>query len=386
MASLPGWAALPDALEQSSRYTVQVGSDRVPLLLRFEEAGKKLDRDRNGVLSPKELAATAKDLPGGLRVDLDDYCQGMAHELTGTPSTFASGYPSAVQIEAALAALRETYPQQVTLVSLGPSWQSRAVWAVRVSAGDGQERPRIAVIAQQHAREWIAHQVALASLRALLEDPANADLLETFEFWFVPLANPDGYEYSRLVEPMWRKNRGGSVGRDAEPLGVDLNRNFATEHFRRPGDSSESFEDDWGGSDRPYSSQYRGPQAGSEPETLYLQSLLSLPAMAGVIDVHGFGCKVVLPNPATKVPESDYQALAQGMLAALGPDYEVLRFRDLYPITGHLAAYADQRGIAGITLEVGKAFQPHPSKVRDTAGLGARGVLAFARALAKIRD
>jgi hypothetical protein len=266
---------------------------------------------------------------------------------------------------------------------LGPTPEGRKIVAVRVAAADGLDRPKIAVIAQQHAREWMAHQVALASLRALLEDPANADLMQAFEFWFVPLANPDGYEYSRLVDPMWRKNRGEIS--DSSSKGVDLNRNFPAD-FRRDGDSFESVEDDWGASDRPYSSQYRGGRSGSEPETRDLQKLLDLPGMLGVVDVHGFGCKVVLPNQKTRVDDKRYQSLAQSMVEALGPDYEVLRYKDLYPITGHLAAYADQRGVAGITLEVGKAFQPNPAKIQEVARVGSRGVMAFARTMMGLRD
>lgn len=38
----------------------------------------------------------------------------------------------------------------------------------------------------------------------------------------MPLANPDGYEYSHTTDRLWRKNRSGK-GRCA---GIDLNRNF----------------------------------------------------------------------------------------------------------------------------------------------------------------
>ena len=33
-------------------------------------------------------------------------------------------------------------------------------------------------------------------LNQLVTNPNNRDLLEMFDFYFLPVANPDGYEYS----------------------------------------------------------------------------------------------------------------------------------------------------------------------------------------------
>ena len=355
---------------------MQVGSERLPILSDYEKWAAKLDRDNDKRLSFDEMAATTRDLPGGLRVDPDDYVLGMGREFSGTLSHYAAGYPDSSQIESQLTAIATAHPDLVQVTSLGPTPEGRSVTALRVGRDDGMERPRIAVVAGQHAREWMAPQVALTSLRELLEDPSNADLLQRFEFWFVPLANPDGYEYSRTADPMWRKNRGGVE--EGEARGVDLNRNFDAD-YRREGDTAESTRDDWGASDSPYSAQYRGKTPASEPETRYLQTLLDKPGLVGVVDVHGFGCKVVLPNESS---DPTYLASASAMKEALGPEYEVVRYERLYPITGHLAAYADQRGVIGMTLEVGGAFQPNPARIPQVAEQASRGVLAFARAMA----
>ena len=379
-------AASLDGFDQgeplSHHYTVWLDQQKLPILAAFEELAHKLDRDRDKVLTVEELAATAKRLPGNLRVDLADYTLGLAHELTGTPSIYATGYPDAAQVEETLWQLADAHADRAKLILLGRTVEGRPVHALRVSKGDGVERPKLAVVAHQHAREWMSHQAALVTLRALLQDPANADLLEAFDFWFVPLANPDGYEYSRRHEPMWRKNRGPTSLAGAR--GVDLNRNFEAD-FRPASDQPDSTDDDWGASDRPHSAMYRGAHAGSEPETRFLQALLDLPDLVGVVDVHGFGCKIVLPDEV-RTDEGLYRKAAQSMLEALGSEYEILRYRELYPISGHLAAYADQRGAVAITLEVGQSFQPHPTKIERVAGQAARGVLAFARAIRSERS
>eukprot|EP00976_Prorocentrum_cordatum_P039056 794328-Prorocentrum_minimum.AAC.1 len=57
--------------------------------------------------------------------------------------------------------------------------------------------------------------------------PAFAEALQDLQVVWVPMANPDGYEFSRTSERMWRKNRrGGMENRVGPCAGVDLNRNF----------------------------------------------------------------------------------------------------------------------------------------------------------------
>lgn len=49
-----------------------------------------------------------------------------------------------------------------------------------------------------HAREWIANAVATYMIRELVENyEQNKDLVDNLNFHILPLANPDGYEYSR---------------------------------------------------------------------------------------------------------------------------------------------------------------------------------------------
>lgn len=69
------------------------------------------------------------------------------------------------------------------------------------------------------------------------------------------------------------------------------------------------------------------------------------------------------------------------MQEALGEDYQPLTFGELYPVTGSLSSYADRAGAPGVTLELGRAFRPHPSKMDEVSRRGVLGVLAFARAL-----
>ena len=353
----------------SDRYKVEILGQRRPILWQFERNAEEIDRDHNRILTLAEFAAIASRLPGGLSTD-EDFALGMAYEYAGLQNPYALDYPNSSEVEAKIRSIAEAHPENSALRLLGSTSENRPVWALRLGPRQDDSRPKVAIIATQHAREWIAPQVALAAVASLLDDPEQRDILQTFEVWVVPLSNPDGYDYSLSTDAMWRKNR----------RGVDLNRNFDAD-FRRPGDRPEGVHDDWGASDYPESAQYRGPGPASEAETRVLQELLSFPGMVGVIDVHGFGNKIVLPNVPTHTSNDLYQSVATAMSQAMAPDYEILRYEQLYPITGHLGAYADGLGIPGVTLEVGRAFHPNPSKIPAVSKQAVEGILAYLRAL-----
>ena len=89
-------------------------------------------------------------------------------------------------------------------------------------------------IGAQHAREWITPEMNRRLMHYLLDnywrDRKVRKLVNERELWIVPVANPDGYDFT--FEPgqrLWRKNLRDNNG-DGEITpgdGVDLNRNFA---------------------------------------------------------------------------------------------------------------------------------------------------------------
>lgn len=61
-------------------------------------------------------------------------------------------------------------------------------------------------------------------MHRLVEDSdSSEELLEHVDWLIIPMDNPDGYEYTRSVDRLWRKNR-RQISRKC--FGVDLNRNF----------------------------------------------------------------------------------------------------------------------------------------------------------------
>lgn len=81
----------------------------------------------------------------------------------------------------------------------GRSYEGRPIRAVRLSRKAGNKA--VFIEANIHAREWIASATATWLLNELLTsvDPAIRDLSENLDWYFVPIFNVDGFDFSHRV-------------------------------------------------------------------------------------------------------------------------------------------------------------------------------------------
>jgi len=145
-------------------------------------------------------------------------------------STFATaaataGYHSAEQLEQDLRALAEQHPDIAELREIGRSLENRPIWALRLGDRHGTDR-KVLLLGCHHAREWISVEVPYLLAEHLL-DAAGADPVQRWlqrgEIWVAPMINPDGHEFSRTENRLWRKNRRQNANGS---FGVDPNRNY----------------------------------------------------------------------------------------------------------------------------------------------------------------
>ena len=62
----------------------------------------------------------------------------------------------------------------------------------------GTTKPVIWIDGGIHAREWISPATVTYIIHELLENAgSHVDILSEYDFYVMPLVNPDGYEYSR---------------------------------------------------------------------------------------------------------------------------------------------------------------------------------------------
>jgi len=236
---------------------------------------------------------------------------------------------------------------------LGTSNQGREIIAIRLT-GNAQSRPvgsRPAVLYQgtTHAREWISTEVS-RRLMHWFADPSGPNrkaaerLLRRRELWFVPVVNPDGYQYTFDEERLWRKNLRDNNG-DGEITnvdGVDLNRNYP-ERWNY---------DDEGSSSDASSETYRGPEPGSEPETQADMGLFDQVPFEFAISYHSYGQLLLYPEGwQVQTPSRDdpiYIALsgtdADPAIKGFDPDVSA----ELYTTNGEFTdwAHGDENTLA----------------------------------------
>lgn len=169
-----------------------------------------------------------------------------------------------------LDSLAQSYKSLVKVQTIGYSYENRPLKLIKISKKSSLPRQQqlqkqvVFIDAGCHAREWITISCALYCVQKLVEySRLHDDLLSRFDFHILPVANPDGYEYSHTVNRFWRKTRRPIRLQQFGKFnfGTDLNRNYDF-HWQ---DASAN----------PSKYTFRGDKPFSEPETRALRSYLS---------------------------------------------------------------------------------------------------------------
>src|SRR3954447_20390748 len=222
-------------------------------------------------LGPKAARATGGDSPNSYYDVFRSYSEpgGIADELR---------------------ALAANNRDVVKLVQIGTSLLGKPILAIKITddarnEADGS-KPAVLYGATNHAREWITPEVDRRIAHWIIDnrdDPRVQQLLKKTELWFLPVQNPDGYDYTftcgqgtavKVCGPgeansnrLWRKtlrdNNGNGIYGDSTD-GVDPNRNFPEQWAL----------DEEGSSANISNADYRGPYANSEPENFAYDRLL----------------------------------------------------------------------------------------------------------------
>ena len=249
-------------------------------------------------------------------------------------------------------------PGITKLVTIGRTVRGENIVALKVSRHarrmrDGR-RPATLLIGGQHAREWISPETVRRLAHHVIDgyrtDRVLTDLIDTTELWFVPVANPDGYDYTFTPgNRLWRKNLrdNDGDGRITAVDGVDLNRNFPTKWGY----------DDEGSSPDGGSEAYRGTGPASEPETRAVDRLMERVGFEFLVNYHSAAEAVLYGTTwqvATPTPDDAlYEALVGDQASSAVPGYLPGLRADLYSGNGILDEHANiAYGTLGVTVEM----------------------------------
>lgn len=195
-------------------------------------------------------------------------------------------------IRAQLQKIAATYPHLAELSNIGNSIQGRPLLALRLTNERVRQRkPQALILATHHAREWVATEVAMRLIKYLTtnygSDSRVTSLLDTVEVWVIPVANPDGYQYTFTTERLWRKNLRDNDGDGQITIsdGVDLNRNFPS-FWGYENEGSTPI-----GSDE----TYRGMSPNSEPETQAVVNFILNNGFKFILSYHTYGNLILYP-------------------------------------------------------------------------------------------
>lgn len=269
-----------------------------------------------------------------------------------------------------------SHPELAEWIDVGDSWMKttgRGGYDIRVlkltNKNKVGDKPKLFVNSAIHAREYTTAPLNLAFANWLIDGYGNdADatwILDQHEVHLMLQTNPDGRKQAE-TGILWRKNANQNYcGSGSNNRGADLNRNFSFTWNNTNGTGS---------SGNQCSSTYRGPSAGSEPETQaiegYVRSLwpdsrgpnrsdAAPRTTSGIhIDVHSYSELVLWPWGETSQPApngSDLQTL--GRKFAFFNGYSPEQSIGLYATDGTSDAVSyGELGVAAYTFELGTAF------------------------------
>ncbi|XP_035228738.1 carboxypeptidase B-like [Stegodyphus dumicola] len=277
-------------------------------------------------------------------------------------NAFFSSYRRLNEIHEFVDKLSEDYPNITEVISVGKSSEGRDLKAIKIGSKTSTKSSKSAIWIDGgiHAREWISPATVTYIAYRLTNDYSSdeevKDLVDHFDWYILPVVNPDGYEFSHNFNRMWRKSRRGGF---IFCKGVDLNRNFGF-HWKEGGSSSS-----------PCSDTYAGSQAFSEPETKAISDYLSQRKenFIAYLAVHSYSQLWLTPWGWTSDLPDDYDqmvAVAQEATQALsevhGTKYRIGSSTNiLYVATGGADDWA--YGSAGIKYS-------YTLELRDTGRYG----------------
>jgi murein tripeptide amidase MpaA len=209
-----------------------------------------------------------------------------------------------------LDAARAAVPAISAVETIGRSYENREIRLIKLGIGySTNTKPIVFIDSLIHAREWITGASVSYYVQYLVDGYLNNNaaviaLLTKYDFYILPVVNPDGYEFTHTSTRLWRKTRAPNSGSTC--IGTDANRNW---------------NNNWnlnGASQNPCSETYSGTGASSTPEVRALSDyLLSLvPRVKVYFPVHSYSQLLLYSyGYSSALPPTNAALLARGQQA-----------------------------------------------------------------------
>jgi carboxypeptidase T len=279
--------------------------------------------------------------------------------VTGFGYGSMGGFYTYNEVNAQLDSMYVHYPGLITLKqSIGTTLGGRPIYMVKITNSSiTHAKPQASYMGMHHAREPMGMECMIYFMYYLLENyNSNSSvkyLVDNRELYFVPVVNPDGYEYNRSTNPsgggLWRKNRKNNGD---GTYGVDLNRNYGPNaYWNAPNGGSSTITGD---------ETYRGTAPFSENEIAAIRDYYAAHQFKNSISYHTYGNDMIYPYGALnkETPDSIYfREYAKDMTGYNGYIYGT----DMQTVGYHTRGGSDDYIYDGDTvLNGGKIFAMTP--------------------------
>ncbi|KAF7557160.1 hypothetical protein G7Z17_g875 [Cylindrodendrum hubeiense] len=187
--------------------------------------------------------------------------------------------------------LNAAFSQNSEIFVAGKSYQGRDIYGIHFwGAGGKGKKPAVYFHATVHAREWIAAPVEEYHAWQLINGYLTNDtqitaIVDSYDFYFIPFSNPDGFVYTQTTNRLWRKNR--QPRSSSSCIGTDNNRNWPFQWSLSGGASTNPCDED-----------YKGLAASDTPEITTLVNYTKSINTNGIklfIDFHSYGQYILQP-------------------------------------------------------------------------------------------
>ena len=304
--------------------------------------------------------------------------------------------------------LVSAYPTHAETFTVGTSVQGRVITGIHIYGSGGKgTKPAIIFHGTVHAREWITTMVtqyfSYLLLSSYATDTAIKAFVDKYDFYIIPVVNPDGecrytqilggwnvlancsccvgFVYSQTTQRLWRKNR--QTDSSSSCVGRDINRNWAWKWDLPGGASTDPCSETFRGIPYPpnknlyphINPNLPGRAAGDTPEFQSLSTFQNrlagtTPGVKLYIDWHSYSQVFMTPYGYTcatlPTNNAELQTLAKGDVAAVkansGMKYTAGGIcNTLYAVTG---------GSVDYTYDVSKVKYSFTTELRDTGTYG----------------
>jgi extracellular matrix protein 14 len=246
------------------------------------------------------------------------------------PELFFSEYQRLSTIHIWMNEVAKPHAGHAELISVGSSYEGREILGLKLSGHwrdqGSAKRETILITGGAHGREWISvssvNYLALQFISSYGKDTMRTRMADAFDWVFVPVLNPDGYEYSWTTDRFWRKTR--------QPTHYALCDGFDL-------DKAYGYQFDFSTSTHPCSNSFPGQMPWQATEAAQMKEWVMNQTdlqFVAYIDLHSYSQQVLYPYayscdsypPSWENLEELAWGLARAMrLSSKGANYDIGR-------------------------------------------------------------